>query len=194
MIMASLNDYQPGDTANAIHASPVHAAAICRLIAYWADQGLTIRRDLRSVVQSIDDFSVAMYHQRVVGCGAIQNIAQSGGTLAEIRSIAVDPGAKKVKAGRAVMDALMAKAQARGIEQVVLLTKTPGFFEKFGFTAIEEGQVPQAYEQMIAVEPGRTRIGKVAMQRLTTARSLDVTVTHAGQSVLSGLDQVIPGS
>ncbi len=179
MIMASLNDYQPGEVAIAMHGSPIHAAAICRLIGYWADQGLTIRRDLRSVVRSIDDFSVAMYHQRVVGCGAIETFAGPDGLLGEIRSIAVDPGARTVKAGRAVMDALMAKAQARGIERVVLLTKTPGFFERFGFQAIDEAAIPQAYEQKIAGEHGRTRDGKVAMQRVTTRIGVDETVVSS---------------
>lgn len=165
MIMASLNEHQyaDGDQAFAVAANPIHAAAICRLIGYWADQGLTIRRDLASVVSSIDDFAVAVYRQRVAGCGAITLV---GDGIGEIRSIAVDPGARRVKAGRAVMDYLLGRAHARGIERVLLLTKTPEFFARFGFETVEADAVPQAYADAVNGEPGRTMAGKVAMQRL----------------------------
>lgn len=165
MIMASLMnpEYKAGDEAIAVAAGPIHAASICRLIGYWADEGLTIRRDLASVVSSIDDFAVAVYRQRVAGCGAIARVGEG---MAEIRSIAVDPGARRVKAGRAVMDYLLGRAHARGIERVLLLTKTPGFFERFGFEAVETDAVPRAYSDAVLAEPGRTLVGKVAMQRL----------------------------
>lgn len=168
MIMASLTDwhYAPGDRANAFNAHPIHAASICRLIAYWADEGLMIRRDLRSVVTSIDDFTVAIYQQRVVGCGAIHHV---GDGVGEVRSIAVDPGAGKVRAGRAVMDALIEKARLCGVNRVLLLTKTPGFFERFGFSTVPE--LPNAYARMIATEPGRTLDGKYAMERVVVAAS-----------------------
>jgi N-acetylglutamate synthase-like GNAT family acetyltransferase len=168
MIMASLmnNQYAAGDEAVAMAAGPVHAAAICRLIGYWSDQGLTIRRDLKSVVASIDDFAVAVYRQRVAGCGAIARIGEG---LGEIRSIAVDPGARRVRAGRAVMDHLLGTAHARGIERVLLLTKTPGFFERFGFEAVETDAVPRRYAEAVLSEPARTLAGKVAMQRFIGA-------------------------
>ena len=171
MIMASLTEmqYTVGDRARASNANPIHAAAICRLIGYWADQGLTIRRDLRSVVTSIDDFTVAVHRQRVVGCGAVCAVGGGVVGVGEIRSIAVDPGAGKVRAGRAVMDALLDKARVRGLEQVLLLTKTPGFFERYGFEAVGVEDLPGAYAGMIASEAGRTLDGKVAMRRLVGA-------------------------
>jgi len=173
MIMASLTEmqYTVGDRARASNANPIHAAAICRLIGYWADQGLTIRRDLRSVVTSIDDFTVAVHRQRVVGCGAVCAV---GDGLGEIRSIAVDPGAGKVRAGHAVMDALLGKAQVRGLEQVLLLTKTPGFFARYGFEAVGAEALPGAYAEMIASEPGRTLDGKVAMRRVVVGVPVSV--------------------
>jgi N-acetylglutamate synthase-like GNAT family acetyltransferase len=180
MIMASLTDmqYTVGDRARASNANPIHAAAICRLIGYWADQGLTIRRDLRSVVTSIDDFTVAVHRQRVVGCGAV--CAVGGGVMGvgvgEIRSIAVDPGAGKVRAGHAVMDALIEKARVRGLEQVLLLTKTPGFFERYGFEAVGVDALPGAYAEMIASEAGRTLDGKVAMRRMVVGAKVPVSV------------------
>ncbi len=168
MIMASLTEmqYTVGDRARAMNASPIHAAAICRLIGYWADQGLTIRRDLRSVVTSIDDFTVAVHRQRVVGCGAVCAVGDGAMGVGEIRSIAVDPGAGKVRGGHAVMDALLDKARVRGLGQVLLLTKTPEFFERYGFETVGVEDLPAAYAEMIASEPGRTLDGKVAMRRV----------------------------
>jgi N-acetylglutamate synthase-like GNAT family acetyltransferase len=175
MIMASLTDmqYTVGDRARASNANPIHAAAICRLIGYWADQGLTIRRDLRSVVTSIDDFTVAVHRQRVVGCGAVCVV---GDGVGEIRSIAVDPGSGKVRAGYAVMDALLDKARVRGLGQVLLLTKTPGFFERFGFEAVGVEDLPGAYAEMIASEAGRTLDGKVAMRRVVVGAKVALGV------------------
>lgn len=152
-----------GDRAFAVHASPIHAAAICRLVAFWADRGLTIRRNLREVITNIDDFVVAMHRQRAVGCGALETVSAEVG---EIRSIAVAEHAARVGAGRAVVDALVAKAHARGLSEVVLLTKTPDFFARLGFDAVEHEQLPTAFTGMIARQEGRTLAGKVAMRRV----------------------------
>ncbi|GAB4384024.1 MAG: hypothetical protein Kow0022_05410 [Phycisphaerales bacterium] len=132
-------------------------------MAYWADRGLTIRRSLREVITNIDDFVVSIHRQRVVGCGALETVSSD---LGEIRSIAVAEHATRVGGGRAVVDALIAKAHARGLSQVVLLTKTPEFFARFGFEPIPHDQVPEAYRSLIARQQGRTMEGKVAMRRV----------------------------
>lgn len=152
-----------GDRALAMNASPIHAAAICRLVAFWADRGLTIRRGLREVVTSIDDFVVALYRQRVVGCGALETVS---GEVGEVRSIAVAEHAVRVGAGRAVVGELIAKAHARGLSEVVLLTKTPEFFARLGFERVEHAGLPEAYTSMIAGQQGRTLDGKIAMRRV----------------------------
>lgn len=169
-----------GDKAFAVNASPIHAAAICRLVAFWADRGLTIRRGLREVIVNIDDYAVSIHRQRVVGCGALEWVS---GDVGEIRSIAVAEHATRVGGGRAVMDALVAKAHARGLSQVVLLTKTPEFFARFGFEPVPHDQLPEAYTSMIASQPGRTLEGKIAMRRVlvpTDALPLDFVVVSAG--------------
>ncbi|KAA0215595.1 MAG: GNAT family N-acetyltransferase [Leptolyngbya sp. PLA3] len=166
-----------GDKAFAVNASPIHAAAICRLVAFWADRGLTIRRGLREVITNIDDFVVAMHRQRAVGCGALEAVS---GEVGEIRSIAVAEHAARVGAGRAVVDALVAKAHARGMSEVVLLTKTPEFFGRLGFEAIGHEQLPAVFTGMIAQQPGRTLTGKVAMRRvLAPAPAAEVVVPAA---------------
>lgn len=168
-----------GDRAFAVNAAPIHAAAICRLVAYWADRGLTIRRGLREVITNIDDFAVSIHKQRVVGCGALESVSPEVG---EIRSIAVAEHATRVGGGRAVVDALIAKAHARGMSQVVLLTKTPEFFARFGFEPVPHDQIPEAYVSMIAQQQGRTLKGKIAMRRVlvpTEATTPEVVVVPA---------------
>lgn len=165
MIMANDAGTQAhaAELAFAVHAAPIHAASVSRLIGYWADHGLTIRRDLRQIVTAIDDFVVAIHDERVVGCGALETV---GGGIGEIRSIAVDAAVGKVGAGRAVMEALFAKAHLRGIDTLVLLTKIPDFFTRFGFEVIEHDAVPGEYAALIAAQSGRTFEGKSIMRRV----------------------------
>jgi argininosuccinate lyase/amino-acid N-acetyltransferase len=181
MIMANDAGTQAraAELAFAVHAAPIHAASVARLIGYWADHGLTIRRDLRQIVTSIDDFVVAIHDERVVGCGALETISVCSsafgghGGIGEIRSIAVDAAAGKIGAGRAVMDALVAKAMLRGIGTLVLLTKIPDFFARFGFEAIERDAVPADYAALIAAQSGRTFEGKTIMRRILTPAAHD---------------------
>lgn len=167
------------ELAFAVHAAPIHAASVMRLINYWADHGLTIRRDLRQIVTHIDDFVVALHDERVVGCGALETI--SGG-LGEIRSIAVDAAAGKVGAGRAVMDALIAKARLRRMSTLVLLTKVPDFFARFGFETIEREAVPSDYADLIETTPGRTFEGKAIMRMSMVQSSVIVSAMDVARA------------
>ncbi|RMH12062.1 MAG: GNAT family N-acetyltransferase [Planctomycetota bacterium] len=165
MIMLTRSVRMPDleDKAVAVNAAPIHAAAICRLISHWAERGLTIQRGLRQIVTSIDQFVVAIHRGRVVGCGALELVSDQ---IGEIRSIAVCEQASRIGAGRAVMDALIAKAHARGLSELVLLTKTPDFFARFGFETVAPVELPFEYVAMIAQQPGRTLEGKIAMRRV----------------------------
>jgi len=145
------------------------AKAISALVDLWADRGLTIRRPLGNVLSSLGDFVVAArtgFPSDVVACGALEAVGGfdvSG--IAEIRSIAVDPTAAGLGAGRCVVEHLIAEAEARGLSQLCLLTRTPGFFQRCGFNAVQPAQLPLVYRDEHLAAQGRTCDGRTAMIR-----------------------------
>ncbi|MEM7518386.1 MAG: GNAT family N-acetyltransferase, partial [Planctomycetota bacterium] len=95
-----------------------------------------------------------------VACGAVQEIEHG---LAEIRSIAVDPDAPKVGAGRRIVLSLIESARDRGLETLVLLTKAPMFFERCGFSEVATHSLPRVYREDYLCALGRTVERRVAM-------------------------------
>lgn len=149
-------------TAIARSARVADAWHIHRLVALWSGAGLTIPRSLGEILGSIGDFVVASRpgHDDVVACGALEMVTP---TIAEIRSISVDTTAPRIGAGRVVVKCLMNEAAERGVERVVLLTKTPDFFARCGFEALDHALLPQAYTGPHLGSRNRTLAGRTAM-------------------------------
>jgi amino-acid N-acetyltransferase len=83
----------------------------------------------------------------VVGCGALHVMWED---LAEIRSVAVDPGHRGQKIGHQIVAALLDVAREVGVSRVFVLTFETGFFGSFGFVQIDGAPVPPAvYEQLL---------------------------------------------
>jgi N-acetylglutamate synthase-like GNAT family acetyltransferase len=137
------------------------APAIVTLVASWAEAGLTLRRSLGDVLGTIGSFVVVEWGGRVIACGATDDCGKG---LGEIRSVAVAYDAKGVGAGRAVVEGLVARAPDRGFDQLVLLTKTPAFFERTGFRAIELAQAPAWFVRERLVSAGRSTEGRTVMR------------------------------
>ncbi|MEN0020519.1 MAG: GNAT family N-acetyltransferase [Planctomycetota bacterium] len=155
---------QAGFVDTATDATDADAAGIASLVNLWADRGLTLRRDAADIAKTINEFVVvrddAAEHEGVRACGAL---VEWPPTVAEIRSVSVADRARGNGAGRAIVEALIAKAKAEGMTTVVLLTKTPAFFAKFGFAEITVDDLPQGYVEGAIVGQGRNVEGRVAM-------------------------------
>jgi len=142
-------------------------AAITRLVNLWAETGLTIRRRGAEVRAHLGQFVVARDDAGVVaGCAAVSVVVPG---LAEVRSVCVDPARKGTGVSRVVMAAVLSRAVDLGIDELVLLTKEPGFFAKFGFESVEPMRLPAAFVQRVVLEPGRSFVERTAMRRVTTA-------------------------
>ncbi|MEM7628763.1 MAG: GNAT family N-acetyltransferase [Planctomycetota bacterium] len=146
-------------------------AGIMALIDAWADLGLTIRRSAGDVLASVDDFVVAELEGTIVACGAIESFrceeAQAGVAGAgEIRSVSVAHTARGLGVGKAVVHELVRVGELRGLGEVVLLTKTPGFFASCGFEAIEAGAAPAGFVAQRVEGRGRTVVGRSVMRRI----------------------------
>lgn len=144
-------------------ARPADSASICRLVNAWADEGLTLRRTEEEIRVNSGEFVLAERPgYGPVACGALAVFSPS---LAEIRSVAVEPMAKGTGAGRSVMVFLLDVARTLEVDEVVLLTKVPGFFARFGFHPIEPGELPGPFMEEAIAGRGRTIQGRTIMLR-----------------------------
>ncbi len=136
--------------------------AIVTLINQWAEHGLTLGRDEASVRSRLEDFVVGST-SHVIACAALETVHAS---LGEIRSVSVAHDALGTGAGRLVVEGLLDRALASGMQQVVLLTKTPAFFAKLGFEAVDVDALPAPYVRDGLVAKGRSTEGRTAMSKV----------------------------
>src|SRR5258708_15976103 len=95
------------------------------IIRSYSQIGTLLPGSVAELCESVRDFMVAESDGRIVGCGALHLY---GMHLAEIRSIAVNPAAKGLGAGRKLVEALLGEAQRHHVSCVCLFTRIPEFF------------------------------------------------------------------
>lgn len=114
---------------------------------YTTDRRLLSKATV-TLYESVQEFWVAVDEDgSVVGCGALHVMWED---LAEIRTVAVDPGHRGQKLGHRIVAALLDQARELGVRRVFCLTFETRFFGAFGFTEIDGAPVPHAvYEQLL---------------------------------------------
>lgn len=142
--------------------------AIVTLINQWAEHGLTLGRTRDSVEASLASFTVGVT-DRVVACAALEEVDD---VIGEVRSVSVAHDVLGSGAGRLVVEGLLSKAAIKGLEQIVLLTKTPAFFAKVGFDAVEIAELPALYRDVGLA--GRETEGRTAMSLMLTPAPITV--------------------
>jgi amino-acid N-acetyltransferase len=120
-------------------ASLTDITALLELINAYAAQGVMLPRTEFEMAENIRDFLVAFDEGRLVGCGALHFYTASSG---EVRSLAVDPGAKARGIGRALVEALEQEARAQELHSIFAFTYVAGFFGKLGFEEVDRGELP----------------------------------------------------
>lgn len=137
------------------------APGIAALVNLWAERGLTLARSVDEIRASIQQFVVVDDEEGIASCGAL---VEWPPRMVEIRSVSVADHQQGKGAGRAVVSGLVAKARVELIDTIVLLTKTPEFFAKQGFEAIEHSQLPPEYVATAIIGCGRSLEGRIAMR------------------------------
>jgi argininosuccinate lyase/amino-acid N-acetyltransferase len=117
-----------------------HVEAIGRLIDYWAVQGENLPRSRDEIVESLNDFGVAVLDGQVIGCGSLHLYTN---TLAEIRSLGVDPQCKGVGVGSQMVRYFVECARRLHIRRVFVLTRAPEFFLRNGFQVVAIDTLPE---------------------------------------------------
>jgi amino-acid N-acetyltransferase len=148
-------------TRNAVLPDVEHIHAI---IGPYSETGTLLPRTLAELAENVRDFVVAENEGIIVGCGALHLY---GLHLAEIRSIAVDPSAKGLGAGRMLVEALLAEAERHRVTCVCLFTRIPDFFSHMGFDVARREELPDKIYKDCVHCPNLLCCDEVAMVRGT---------------------------
>ncbi len=116
------------------------ATRIFDLVNSLSQDGTLLRRSYAEICENVRDFSVAEgAGEAFLGCGALHLY---GPHLSEVRSIVVRPEMKRKGAGSELLRALLMEAEEQGVSCVSLFTRTPEFFDRFGFRVVDRTVLP----------------------------------------------------
>jgi amino-acid N-acetyltransferase len=110
-----------------------------QLINYFADKGEMLARSLSEIYENIRDYFVVRQGERVIACVALH---VSWSDLAEIKSLTVAEDYQKQGIGDQLVEACLKEAKELGIPTIFCLTYKPAFFEKYGFSQVDKGELP----------------------------------------------------
>ncbi|MBC9943074.1 amino-acid N-acetyltransferase [Leucobacter sp. cx-328] len=99
---------------------------------------ILLGKDLVDLYAAVPEFLVAVDdNENVVGYGAVHVMWEQ---LGEVRTLGVSEEWLGKGIGHMLLDALQERARALGLEQLFCLTFETTFFERHGFSAVEENE------------------------------------------------------
>ena len=119
------------------------------LIDTYAQPGIMLSKATVALFEDVQEFRVAerVSDGAIVGCGALHVMWED---LAEIRTVAVDPGCRGQKIGHRLVADLIGVARDVGVRRVFVLTFETAFFGSFGFEPIDGTPVThQVFEELL---------------------------------------------
>ncbi len=134
-------------------------ASMKALIDRYAAEDRMLERTATFLEANLADFVVAD-DEGFVGCGALATLTSD---LAELRSLAVEPGATGRGLGKAIVEVCIQRARERGLRRVFALTLVPEFFAACGFTLTSLGRLPEKSASECPVCPKRFACDEQAM-------------------------------
>lgn len=122
---------------------------IRRLVDTYSQPRVMLSKATVALYEDVQEFRVAerISDGVVVGCGALHVMWED---LAEIRTVAVDPGCRGRKIGHRIVGDLLESARELGVRRVFCLTFETGFFGSLGFESIDGTPVThQVFEELL---------------------------------------------
>ncbi len=121
---------------------------IRKLVDSHAESGRLLSKATVTLYEDIQEFCVAeLGSGALAGCGALHVMWED---LAEIRTVAVSEERRGLGIGHAIVDMLLRRARALGVERVFVLTFAVDFFAKHGFSPISGTPVaPEVYQELL---------------------------------------------
>jgi amino-acid N-acetyltransferase len=109
------------------------------LINGFAGQGIMLPRTEFELSEGVRDFTVLVEGERVLGCVALHFY---GPSIAEVRSLAVDPGLHGQGGGRLLVEGLEREARDFQIDVLFAFTYVPHFFLRLSYREVDRGELP----------------------------------------------------
>ncbi|GCE15448.1 arsenic resistance N-acetyltransferase ArsN2 [Tengunoibacter tsumagoiensis] len=114
---------------------------------------------------ALESLLIAREGHQIVGCAALELY----GSVALLRSVAVDPLSRSSGLGHQMVEAQLAYARTHGIGQIYLLTETAiEYFPRFGFQLIERSAVAPAIRTSVEWEVACPQSAHVMVVQLGT--------------------------
>jgi amino-acid N-acetyltransferase len=112
---------------------------IVTIISHHASKGLMLPRSAGALTAALDTYVVADAGDNIVGCGGLERYTQDS---AEIYGLATAPEGSPPGTGKAIVQALIARARKESIGKVFAMTLAPAFFAKLGFKTVAHSDLP----------------------------------------------------
>lgn len=117
------------------------------LIDLYAPEGRLLSKETVTLYESVQEFTVAVDGNIVVGCGALHVLWED---LAEVRTVAVSEELRGKGIGHKILDSIIQRAATLGIERIFCLTFETEFFGRHGFEVIDGTPVdPSVYAELL---------------------------------------------
>ena len=103
-----------------------------------------VPRPVSDIIQNVDRFLVAEVDGEIAGnvsWGILPEIGQAKHPTIEIKSLAVERHYRGLGLGRALVQAAIRRVRKLKPEMVIVLTFTPDFFRKFGFSEVPKESI-----------------------------------------------------
>ncbi len=113
---------------------------IHKIISSYSEEGILLSRSLDDISSNIDNFFVAEIGSVTVG---VITFFDYGDHLKEVRSLAVNKHYLRRGIGSALLHALISHLRTANTPRIFVLTYTPAFFERNGFTVINMDTLPE---------------------------------------------------
>jgi amino-acid N-acetyltransferase len=117
-------------------ARPADVRVVRRLVEPYATERILLAKEMVGYYEAVQEFVVADAGAAhgVIGCGALHVMWED---VAEIRTLAVDPGWTGRGVGHALVTELVDRARSMGLRRLFCLTFEVGFFAAHGFEEIQ---------------------------------------------------------
>lgn len=138
------------------------APAIHALIARYQAPGRLLPRQESDLARHASRFLVVEDEAGLAACAELMPL---GTDIAEIRSLVVDERLRRHGVGRALVQALIARATAVGLRRLCVFTHEPGYFARLGFSLVPHGWLPEKIAADCATCALFRRCGQAAMEQ-----------------------------
>lgn len=140
-------------------ADRIHA-----LVNFWAEKGEILPRQPENIIHDIQNFVVAEINGQVVGCASLYIYEKN---LAEIRSLVIDETFQRQGQGQALVQYLLEFANQMELQDILVLTYIPQYFEDLGFVHIDKDSLADNIIEDSEPGPYKEAKDEMAMKYVT---------------------------